>query len=205
MKKTKAKTKKKKPEPVIPVVEVKPTPPPKPLSEEQIKRRDIIRDKMAMMKYKDLQINCVIRGIDFDFMVSKDTNGLQTWLVINWDMPCIQERLEEFDGWREKKLEEIGKPGEPFVRLGYVGTTDPNTGEILDIKKPEKMMSKPKKRERDEETGIFKGTKKAYTCELTKAGKPLAEIIELVTAKFPEAKEKSIKIWSKRFQKTLKK
>ena len=209
MKKQKAKPEKKKqPKVAIPKVEVKPEPivaPKQVLTEADLKRREVIRDKMVLMKYKDLQINCVVRGIDFDFMVAKDINGLQTWLINNWEMPCIQDRLAEFDKYREGKLKESGREGEPFVRLGYIGPIDEETGEVISIKKPEKMITQPRKRERDTDTGIFLGTKKAYTLELAKKGEDIPTTIKLVMEKFPEAKEKSIKIWYKRFKKATKK
>lgn len=171
-----------------------------PINHSQSKMESI-RGKMSLMRYKDLQTACVSRGIDFDYLVKGDVNSLQTWLIRYWDNPANDLRLMEFDKWREQKLKESGRPGEPYVRLGYMGETDEN-GNIISIKKPE-MLVKPKKpqRERDKETGIFHGTKKAYTLELTKAGMGIKEIIKLVMEKYPEAKEKSIKIWHKRFKK----
>jgi hypothetical protein len=73
---------------------------------------------------------------------------------------------------------------------------------VLKIKKAVKVKKvekpKPEARKKDEDTGIVSGTKKAYTFKLVNKGYEVKKIIRLVTKKYPEAKETSIKIWIKR-------
>lgn len=162
-----------------------------------------IRENLATLRYIDLQRTCIIRGIDFDHLVNCDIGGLHTWVINHWEDPIIQDRLHQFDQWRMDKMKEIGKEGEPFIRLGFIGEENEETGDI-EINKP-KRISKPvnPKRERDNETGIFKGTKKALTFQCIKEGKTVEETIQIVMAQFPDAKDKSIKIWVKKAAKTL--
>lgn len=162
-----------------------------------------IRESLATMRYIDLQRACIIRGIDFDHLVNCDIGGLHTWVINHWGDPIIEDRLHQFDQWRMDKMKEIGKEGEPFIRLGFMGEENEETGDI-DINKP-KRINKPlkDKRERDDATGIFKGTKKALTFQCIKEGKTIEDTIATVIAQFPDAKDKSIKIWAKKANKKL--
>lgn len=150
------------------------------------------------MRYKDLQRACIVRGMDFDILVQCDIHRLQSWLVKHFEDDVDPVRLDNFDSWREGYMKAQGID-EPFVRLGYVAETDDITGEIIKRKKL-RNIKKPKfKRERNTQLGgIFKGTKKelTYQCELQ--GKTLEDTISIVTEKFPEAVEKSIRIWYKK-------
>jgi len=158
---------------------------------------DRINGELLKMRYNDLQKACIIRGMEPNLMVSCDIGGLQTWIIKNWEAPQDEQRLHDFDSWRAAFLKGIGKEGEPFARLGYMGETNEETGDI-DIIKPKKLRKSDDKRERDTDMGIFKGTKKALTFQCVKEGKTVEETIEIVTKQFPDAKDKSIKIWRKR-------
>jgi hypothetical protein len=151
---------------------------------------------LSRMRYIDLQRECILRGIDFNLLVSSDINGLSQWLVRHWEDPAEPTRLNSFDDWRAKLLKERGID-EPFVKLGYVGKRDETTGVILAGKKPRlltKIRKKAKSRN-DALGGIFTGTKKELTFLCAKEGKDLEKTIEIVLEKFPEAVEKSIRIW----------
>ena len=65
---------------------------------------------------------------------------------------------------------------------------------IIQSQKP--CLPKPKKPKREkDESGLWKGTKKSYTYELTNKGYTLERITRRVMKKFPEAKPKSIQQW----------
>lgn len=165
--------------------------------ENYYKNLEAINGKLLNMRYSDLQIACLERGMEFDLMVTKDIGGLQTWVIKNWDNPINKKRVHEFDKWREDHLKAIGKEGEPFVRLGYLGEENPETGDV-EIKKPKKVRAITTKREKDPETGIFSGTKKSLTYQLTEQGLSKEEITAKVKEQFPEAVDKSIHIWIKK-------
>lgn len=182
---------------------------PKTEEEKQSQSLDIISNSrpvyaaLSKMRYKDLQRACLIRGIDFDEMVKMDTLGLHNYLLHEWDKPIVMERLNGFDIWRQNHLDSRYGPGEPFVRLGFYGKSIDDGKEQKTIRVREKS-NKPK-RERDESMGsIYKGTKKALTFQSIKDGKTIDETIAIVIAAFPDALDKSIKIWSKRAAKQLK-
>jgi len=153
---------------------------------------------LPSLRFLDLQKACIVRGIDFDFMVKQSIYELQNWATKNWRNTILVSRLEDFDEWRFQIMKARGKEDEPFVRMGYLGPQNPKTGEIVAIKAPEPLQKKKIKRLKDKKSGIFLGTKKALTFQCTGEGKSMEETIKIVMAKFPEAKEKSIKIWIKR-------
>ncbi len=151
-------------------------------------------------KHKDLQRACVVRGMPFDDVVNTTTPGLSNWFISNYGNGQDPNLLNMFDGWVEEKLRELGRDEDdpimtPCLRLGYIGEVDEETGKTIikrlrNIKKPGK-----EKRERDEVTNIFLGTKKALTYDCAKKLLPMNETIDIVTKQFPEAVEKSIRIW----------
>jgi hypothetical protein len=153
---------------------------------------------LSQMKFIDLQRACIIRGIEFEVLVEKTVFQLQSWLGKNYTNKVKTERLDDFDRWREGLLKAAGKHDEPFVRLGFIGEVDKETGEVLSIKKPRKIKKGKRKRERNEELNIFTGTKKELTFICQKEGKTMDETKALVMEKYPDAKEKSIQIWYKK-------
>ncbi len=163
-----------------------------------------VEHELQNMRFIDLQRSCIIRGIPFDVVISKSVGTLQSWLIKNWHNKVNKSRLDEFDDIRQKALEDRGMTDEPFVRLGIPAIQE-ETNEVSPIVKISKKKSKKVRRERSEELGIFKGTKKAYVFELVQKGLKVEKIIPKVIAKFPEAKEKSVKIWFKKATKQLKK
>lgn len=163
-----------------------------------------IHQILSKMRYRDLQRACISRGMKFDDMVNTDIIGLQSYLFHEWHRDADLTLLDKFDEWRKEYLEKKHGPGEPFVRLGYLGKSNEDGGDKE--KKPirEKAPKKPK-RERDETLGsIYKGTKKALTFQSIQEGKTIEETIKIVISTFPDALDKSIKIWAKRAAKELK-
>lgn len=148
-------------------------------------------------RFRDLQRACIIRGMTPDDLVAGDIYKLHKFIQDHKDDEVDLNLLDDFDDWREKKLDEMGKKGEPYVKLGYIGKTD-EEGNPLMVFKPK--PKKPKKHiEKDASMGgLWKGTKKHLTVQCKKDGLTLDQTILKVMAAFPEAKESSIKIWYKR-------
>ena len=158
--------------------------------------------ELAMFNYQQLQRACIVRGMHFDALVKGNLYSLQAYFEKHFYDKVDNSLLDKFDEWREEVMRRRGTD-EPFVRLGFIGEKDPSTGEVLSIKKPKKFK-KPKntkKREKDGDFGIWLGTKKALTAECLKKGYDLEKTIQKVKDAFPDAKEKSINIWYKRFKK----
>jgi hypothetical protein len=175
--------------------------------------------ELQHLKHKDLQRACVGRGMDFQAVVNGSIPDLQGWFCKNYDNGQNLQLLDDFDLWKDGELMKRGHvKGDPvfhpILRLGFVGKLD-EEGNIVETKKPRlKSLDKKEKpkRERIEGTKIFSGTKKALTYELTAQKEKdksdtytIPEIVKLVTEQFPEAKEKSIRIWIGRVRKKVKK
>jgi hypothetical protein len=110
------------------------------------------------------------------------------------------ELLRLYDDWLDNELI-MGGNGDlvhSSLRLGYVGDRED------DEDKPKKIKPEPKAKVKKEKTaeGIFSGTKKALTFKCEKDGKTLEETISMVMENFPDAAEKSIKIWYKKSKRT---
>jgi hypothetical protein len=146
------------------------------------------------LRLKDLQRECVIRGMDFWQVPECSVLNLHSWLVKNWDNPIDKKLIFEYDKYMDEELEALGRSDliHPSLSLGYF--ENPDTGEITKKRVKEVNPQRKFKKERTSE-GIFTGTKKAYTYELAKKGIPKPEAIDLVIEKYPEANEKSISIW----------
>jgi hypothetical protein len=160
---------------------------------------------LPAMRLIDLQRHCIIRGIQFELLVTLSVFQMQSWLDKHWDIKTETKRLDEFDQWRLDYMKSKGMPAdEPFIRLGYIGSRDEKTGEITSFLKPRKMKKTKVKRERDTKMGIFKGTKKALAFQCFQEGLDREKTIQKVISIFPDAKEKSIKIWWKTASKSIK-
>lgn len=165
---------------------------------------DRILATLGRLTHRELQKECVSRGMPFDEVIGKSHFHLVSFFHRNFENSQNPNLIVEFDSFIEGKLMERGyKKGDimlsPSLRFGYTKGI-----ENLDkIKDPEKVkVSEPKvikpKAEVDEKTGVRKGTKKSLTYDLTLTGISIDKIIKKVKEKFPEAEEKSIKIWHKR-------
>lgn len=166
---------------------------------------DIALHELKDMRHRDIQRACVIRGMPFEDVIKLSDPRLSNWFIQNYVATQIPALLDAFDDYKDNEIRKYqeGKgekfqPVHPNLRLGYIGEVNEDTGKVT-IKRP-KGVKKPKKakRERDAETKLFTGTKKALTYKLTKEKMAIVDIIKEVTKQFPEAKEKSIKIWAKR-------
>jgi len=150
------------------------------------------------MTLKDIKRNCIARGMGFNDLVDSTIPSLQSWLHYNNNNDIEPNRLDEFDDWVEKILLEKGSGDliHPNLRLGYIGEKDKD-GNVKKTKRVKGIKKKRKKREKTKD-GIYAGTKKALTFKLQQKGRSLDRTIKKVMRKFPDASEKSIKIWYKK-------
>ena len=152
------------------------------------------------MTFKDLKKACVLKGMDFTEVVGGDFWSLQSWLHRHMSNKDNPELLRLYDDWLDNELIMGGNEDlvHSSLRLGYVGDRDD------DEDKPKKIKPEPKLKVKKEKTaeGIFSGTKKALTFKCEKEGKTLEETISTVMENFPDAAEKSIKIWYKKSKRT---
>ena len=153
-----------------------------------------INNDLSKMKIIDLQRACIVRGLIFED-IGKGVWDLQQFFIKNYVVEPNLDLLDEFDDWRYKKSKEKGTEDEGFIRLGFIQEKDEDTGEIKKRKRPKYMKKTRKKRARNKELGIFSGTKKELTFICQKEGLDLKETTAKVIEKFPDAKEKSIRIW----------
>lgn len=145
------------------------------------------------LTYKDLKKECIQRGMPFLDVLSGDFPRLTHWLLNNLHRPFDDTLLDGFDDYQDNILKANGKQEliHTSLRLGYLGERD----ESEPVVKKDKTIKEKKPPREKTEGGLFKGTKKAYTFELQLKGKTVQEVIIKVKRKFPDAVEKSIKIW----------
>jgi hypothetical protein len=177
--------------------------------EDPKRRQEKALDILGMMKHKELVCACILRGMPFEKVLEVDHNGLGSFFIQNFDAPEDPNKLTEYDSWLDNILEQRGhKVGDairsPLLKVGYVGKGDLSDAPTKIIepgtegKKLPEVKEVKEKREKDETTGVVSGTKKNLTYTLAKEGVPIEEVVKRVIEQFPEAKDKSIKIWYKR-------
>lgn len=149
------------------------------------------------MTFKDLQRQAIMLGMPFPEVPQSDFFRLESFILNSPNEPD-KSLIDKYDDWMDKVLEERGySKDDPMrnyqLRLGFVSedavTKQKKFKRVKGIPKPKKP-----KREKDER-GLWKGTKKSYTFELTARGYDLERVIRRVQKKFPEANDKSIKQW----------
>jgi len=149
------------------------------------------------MTFKDLQRQAIMLGMPFPEVPQSDFFRLGSFILNSPNEPD-KSLIDKYDDWMDKVLEERGySKDDPMrnyqLRLGFVSedavTKQKKFKRVKGIPKPKKP-----KREKDER-GLWKGTKKSYTFELTARGYDLERVIRRVQKKFPEANDKSIKQW----------
>lgn len=158
------------------------------------------RPLLCDLNYKDLKKECIIRGLDFEQTTFASFPFLSGWLLENQFIESDLNNLIKYDKWVEEGLIEAGKDYlvHKSLRLSYLSEDqiEEKTNKIKNKKFPIKKEKRVKN-----ELGLYTGTKKAYTYELAKKGKKINLIIKRVMKRFPDAKEKSIKIWFNRANK----
>ena len=158
-------------------------------------------EKGSELSYKDLKIECIVRGMNFPDVIKHDFFGLSNWLYNHMLVKPEQERLEEYDNWLDSELLKIGRPElvHRSLRLGYLDRGDDEMKEV----KVKEVKEKKEPRKKDV-NGLYEGTKKSYTYDCQKRGRTLEQTLIKVKRKFPDAKDKSIKIWFNKSKKEKK-
>lgn len=146
----------------------------------------------VQMTLKDIKRECIIRGMPFEQVVNTDLPNLYYWWQNNSQNPIDQSLLDKYDDWLEGELAAIGQHGliHPSLRFNYVNKEE-------EVKKKTKVIKekKPRKKREKNKLGLYSGTKKAMTYESCHKGWSLKKTIRKVKRAFPDAQEKSIKIW----------
>lgn len=184
-------------------------------SKEEQQRDEFIQRQVSRMTHRDLQSACILKGMPFKDIVEKDHHGLVSWYFLNFELNENPQNLIEYDQWLEGQLEKKGyKKGDamlsPSLRFSYTKGIDDSPVKTQRIQARESNKStEPKSQQehkvvqKDEITGVRVGTKKNLTFQLARKVPeiPIDKIIEQVIEAFPDAQDKSIKIWVKRARK----
>lgn len=150
--------------------------------------------------YKDLKREAVIRGMPFPDATGAGIPQLIHFIDNSENKPDIS-LVDKYDEWADQQLAQLGyEKGKelrhPNLRLGFIGEKDAD-GKVIKQKRI-KGIQKPKKPKRERDSNnLYKGTKKSYTFELAQKGYSLERVSRRVKKKFPDASDKSIKIWYK--------
>jgi hypothetical protein len=185
--------------------------------------RDKILGKIANMRFKDLQSAIIQRGMPFEDVVSGTFPSHSSWLLKNWSNKPEKSLLKEFDTWMDRLLKQRGykksSPERQFKKFEPEYSQQEAIEERARNAKPKVEKPKKEKKKKDVKFGIFEGTKKEYTYKLSQkvydkffpkykdtnrlVKKFSVQLTNKVKAKFPEANEKSVKIWMKRALDTI--
>ena len=172
---------------------------------------DRVMRELQNMKHKDLQKACILRGMTSEEVVAKNHHDLVGWFHKNYENSQDPQRLVLHDAWVESQMVARGytKGKEflhPALRFGIPGDLE-KVEKVKEVK-PEKAQKIPSAGKttptKNEKFNIRTGTKKELTFLLTEEKIEIKEIIKQVKDAFPEAQEKSIKIWHKRALKAMK-
>lgn len=146
------------------------------------------------MTLRDIKREVITRGMPFQKVVESDVPNLYAWWNNNRNNEVDESLLDKFDDWVEAELRAIGKEDliHSNFRFNFMGVKSSE-----DKPKIKKIVTEkqPKKRREKNSLGLFSGTKKAMVFEAQEKGWSVKKTIRKVMRAFPDAKEKSIKIW----------
>ena len=164
--------------------------------------------EMANMRYIDLKIACIEMGMPFEEVSNGDHSTLSSFFKTHYGTRRNKQLLINFETWLAQLMIDRGyDPDDPLVTFKLSNATDEELAsppksatksKRIQTKQKNtsttpKAASRPKKRER--KNGVITGTKKSLTFELALQGLEINEIITKVMEQFPDASDKSIKIW----------
>ena len=153
--------------------------------------------RLNNMKMKDLKRACIIRGINFFYLMELDAMGMQDWLMHHWEDEITKSRIHTFDTWVEEHLELFGyvKEGEfpDHLKLAQVRVKKDYLPESMRESPDEILHYKPKK-----------GTPKEKVFKFAQMGYSSKEIIASMQISDPDVSTGSIKVWASKARKQLK-
>lgn len=158
------------------------------------------------LTYRDLKRKAIILGMPFPDALKAGVFDLIGYIQKTNNKPDL-ELINKYDDWADKILSDSGIPQDDPIRssrlrLGFLGEMEDEEQGIRKSKRiPGIKKEKKPKREKDEQ-GHYKGTKKSYTWECALKGFDLERTKRRVLKKFPDANEKSIRLWYKAALKT---
>lgn len=169
-----------------------------------------LRDSCHHDTYKDLQRKAIMYGMPFPDVPASGVFDLIRYINRPDNPEPNPSLIAKYDEWVLTQLDLSGVPkNDPLrnsrLRLSFIEDKDEN-GNIIKKRKISLKNPKDKKppKERDE-FNLVKGTKKSYTWELTKKGYDIERIIRRVLKKFPDANDKSIRLWNRACLRDIKK
>ena len=160
------------------------------MSKENIKT--IVR-KVDVSTYINLKRNCIARGMPFNEVINGDFPRLNGWLHKNVANKINIGLLEEYDDLVDSMLTDENLK-HPTLRTSYTG----ERAEEQKLKIPKVEVKEPVVPKEKDDNGIIKGTKKSYVISLVQRGYDIAKVIHKTQRRFPDAKDKSIKIWARK-------
>lgn len=169
-----------------------------------------LKDPCHHDTYKDLQRKAIMYGMPFPDVPASGVFDLIRFINRSDNPEPNPELIKRYDEWVLKQLDLSGVPEkDPLrnsrLRLSFIEDKDEN-GNVLKKRSLTLRKNEAKKppKERDE-FNLVKGTKKSYTWELTKKGYDIERIIRRVLKKFPDANDKSIRLWNRACLRDIKK
>lgn len=163
------------------------------------KTKAFVRSNVMRGTYKDLKRQAITLGMPYPEATGAQISDLMSYISHTNNTPD-PSLIDGYDEWLLEQFDKIGIDKDdpirhPQLRLGFIGEKDVEGNVIKRKRVPGIKKSLAKKpRERDS-FNLLKGTKKSYTWELTDKGLTLERIIRRVQKKFPDANEKSIRLW----------
>jgi len=161
----------------------------------------------SKLTYKGLKIECIVRGMDFQKVVSGDATTLTGFLLKNSTNPVQIHLLDKYDDFIDLELTKSRKDYliHPSLRLGYLSNnSDDREKPLIEKPKREKSEIKEVKSKSKDKRGIVKHTKKSLTAKLQSKGYKIEKVIRRVLRRYPDANIKSIKIWYRKFERSQK-
>lgn len=165
---------------------------------------DSIWKVVCNFTHKDLVKESVLRGIEFEHILKWSHPKIMDWFYKNYDNSQDPSLLIQYDLWMDEQLQKDGKDKVfPSLKLGYIEKLDFDgkiSNKPLPKTKEEKQLAPPK--EKNTDWGINTGTKKYLTYESCITNNlNIEDTIKRVIELYPDADDKSIKIWYKRAEK----
>lgn len=148
------------------------------------------------LTYREAKRRAVILGMPFPDACSASFPQLIQFIIHTENEPD-SSLIGQYDEWVDKQLESLGyDKSDPIrsyqLRLGFISE---DTVTKQKTKKKIKGIPQPKPKKEKDGYGLWKGTKKSYTFELTNKDYSFDRVCRRVLKKFPDANKKSIQQW----------